>query len=157
MIEIRNLTRVQIDENFLKRIAKSVFKNEVYSEAKRSVKNEGVKKLELSIALVGCSRMKKLNKIYRHKNRITDVLAFGENPCLAGRQEKLDELGFGEIAICLREVRKNAKRYGTTFKKELIRVLIHGILHLLGFNHQSLKEAKKMKQKEEYYFSAGYV
>jgi len=138
MIEIRNLTGVQINENFLKRITKLVFKK------------EGVKKLELSIALVGYSRMKKLNKTYRHKNRITDVLAFGEN-------QKLDELGFGEVVICLREVKKNAKRYGTTFKKELTRVLIHGILHIFGYNHQSFKEAKKMKQKEEYYLSRKYV
>jgi len=60
----------------------------------------------------------------------------------------------GEIVICLREVKKNARRFNSTFKKELVRVLIHGILHLLGYDHEKLeKEAEKMEEKENYYLS----
>ena len=72
---------------------------------------------------------------------MTDVLAFPNK-----------NLGLGEIVVCLREVKKNAKRYNSTFEKELARVLIHGILHLLGYNHEkNTIEAKKMKEKEESY------
>jgi probable rRNA maturation factor len=93
----------------------------------------------LSIALVGQGRIRELNKKYRGKNRATDVLAFPGN-------------GLGEIVICLREVKKNAKRFGSIFKKELARVLIHGILHLLGYNHERSKtETKKMEEKQNYY------
>ncbi len=126
MIEINNLTAVAVDEDFLKEVAKNVLKGEKKKET-------GV-----SIVLVGQEKMKKFNKKYRGKNRVTDVLSFGN--------------GLNEIVIYLREVKKNAKRYKSTFKKELGRVLIHGILHLFGYDHEkSESESKKMQEKEEYY------
>ena len=129
MIEINNLTTVQrmINEEFLKKVAKKV------------LKGEGKKELELSIVLVGSGRIKELNKKYRKKNKVADVLSFLYN-------------GSGEIVICLREVKKNAERYKSTFEKELSRVLIHGILHLLGEDHEISKEkAKVMEKKQENY------
>lgn len=132
MIEINNLTTSPVDENFLKKVAKAVLKGKSASRRKKN--------LGLSIALVGPGRIKELNKKYRKKNKVTDVLTFGE--------------GLNEIVICLREVKKNAKGFKSTFKKELARVLIHGILHLLGYNHEKdTKEAEKMEEKQNYYLS----
>ena len=85
MIEVNNLTAVQVDEEFLKKIAQ------------KALEGENKKASELSIALVGQGRIRELNKRYRGKNRATDVLAFPNR-----------ELGLGEIVICLREVKKNA-------------------------------------------------
>jgi len=131
MIEINNLTTVQVDEEFLKRVAKKV------------LEGENKEKADLSIALVGQGRMRTLNKKYLGKNRVTDVLAFPAK-----------ELGLGETVICLREVKKNAKRFGERFEKELARVFIHGILHLLGYDHERNKAAaRKMEEKQEYYLS----
>ena len=127
MIEINNLTTNQVDEDFLKKITKIVLENEKKSES------------DLSIALVGQGRMRELNKKYRGKNRVTDVLSFSGN-------------GLGEIVICLREVKKNAKRFNSTFKKELATCLIHGILHLLGYDHEiSEEKARLMEKKQNYY------
>jgi len=144
MIEINNLTTNPIDENFLKKIVKKVLEGEN-------------KKRDLSIALVGQDRMRELNKKYRGKNRVTDVLAFGQNKKLKIKNQKFPILlksELGEVVICLQEVKKNAKRFGEKFEKELARVLIHGILHLLGYNHEkSKKGAEKMKKKEKYYLS----
>ena len=129
MIEINNLTTAVVDEDFLKKVAEIV------------LEGEKTKEVELSIALVGQGRIRELNKRYRGKNRATDVLAFPNN-----------EFGLGEIAICLREVKKNAKRFGSVFEKELVRVLIHGILHLLGYDHEiSPKREKEMETKQNYY------
>lgn len=122
MIEINNLTTVSVDEEFLKRVAKKV------------LKSENRKEIDLSIVFVGEARMRKFNKKYRGKNKVTDVLSFGQ--------------GLNEIVVCLREIKKNAKIYDSTFKKELARVLIHAILHLSGYNH------KEMQDKEEYYAKA---
>ena len=122
MIEINNLTTSKIDEEFVKGVAKKV------------LKGENRKEIDLSIAFVGEARMRKLNKKYRGKNKVTDVLSFGQ--------------GLNEIVVCLREIKKNAKTYNSTFKKELARVLIHAILHLSGYDH------KKMQDKEEYYVKA---
>ena len=129
MIEINNLTTVSLDEEFLKRIASKV------------LEKENRKKADLSIALVGQGRIRALNKKYRGKNRVTDVLAFPGN-------------GLGEIVICLREVKKNAKRFNLAFEKELTRVLIHGILHFFRYNHEkSETAAKEMAEKENYYLN----
>ena len=129
MIEINNLTTTVVDEDFLKKTAKIV------------TDGEKKKAIELSIALVRQGRIRELNKRYRGKNRVTDVLSFSYD-------------GSGDIVICLGEVKKNAKRFGTTFEKELSKVLIHGILHLLDYDHEkNEKEAEKMRKKEEYYLS----
>lgn len=128
MIEINNLTTNPVDEEFLKKIIEKVLEGESASWRK--------KEANLSIVLVGQGRIRELNKRYRGKNRATDVLAFPNQ-----------ELGLGEIVICLSEVKKNAKRFSSTFEKELARILIHGILHLLGYDHEKLEaEAKKVEE-----------
>ncbi len=112
--------------------------------------------LDLSIALVGSAKIRKLNKIYLKKNRVTDTLAFSENSKfkISTVSTHQPPKSLGEIVICLREVKKNAKRFGQSYKKELARVLIHGILHLLGYDHEiSKKRAKEMEIKQEYYLS----
>lgn len=145
MIEINNLTTNPVDEDFLKKIVSIVLKGEKI-----------VKEVELSIALIGSGRMRKINRRYRGKNRVTDVLAFPESKILlekfkVGVVKKVQ--GLGEIVICLREVKKNAKRFNSSSEKELARVLIHGMLHLLGYEHEKAEEAKKIKEKEDLYLS----
>lgn len=145
MIEINNLTTSPVDEDFLKKIVSIVLEGEKI-----------VKEVELSIALIGPGRMRKINRRYRGKNRVTDVLAFPESKILlekfkVGVAKKVQ--GLGEVVICLREVKKNAKRFNSSSEKELARVLIHGMLHLLGYDHEKAKEAKKIKEKEDFYLS----
>ncbi len=124
MIEINNLSKKKIDTGFLKKIAQNILKKERKS------------RLEISVALIGQSEIKEINKKYRRKNKPTDVLSFfyGE---------------LGEIIICLDMVKKG--------KEELSRVFIHGLLHVLGYDHEKTqKEAKIMQQKENYYLSQKY-
>ena len=60
----------------------------------------------------------------------------------------------GEVIICLEVVKENAKKFGVTFKQELAKILIHGVLHLCGYNHEgSEKEAVKMETKEKAYLA----
>ena len=133
MIEINNLTTNLVDEEFLKKIAKKVLEGE-HPLLKRVLGGAG-----LSIVLVGQGRIKELNKRYRGKNRVTDVLSFRYGDS-------------GEIVICLQEIKKNAKKFKSVFEKELAKVLIHGVLHLLGYDHEKgEKEARKMEEKQKYY------
>jgi probable rRNA maturation factor len=140
MIEINNLTTLKIEEDFLRKIAGEV------------LKKEGKENSELSLVLTGQGRIKGLNKKYRGKNKITDVLSFSSSRFFPVSGEKTEKLG--EIAICLKEVKKKAGRYGLSFEKQIARTLIHGILHLLGYEHEkSVKEAEKMKIKEDQYLA----
>lgn len=140
-VELNNLTENQIDQHFVKKVVEKVLTAE-----------ERPQESDVSIAFVGPGRMRKLNKAYRQKNRATDVLAFPESK-VALEKFKIgptkEVKGLGEIIICPREVKKNAKRFNTAFEKELTRVVVHGILHLLGCDHEkSEKEAKRMEEKE---------
>ncbi len=134
------MTKVKVDEKFLKKISEKIFKKEK-------------KTLELSIALVNPERIRRLNKKYRGKNKTTDILSFLYDG--SGEINKFDSsASAAEIIICPRQVRQNAKKLGEVFKRELAAVLIHGILHLLGQDHEaSEKKAQKMKRKQEYYIN----
>jgi len=90
MIEINNLTTVSIDTEFLKKIVRKVLKKEKISG-----------EVGLSIALIRSERMREINKRYRGKNRVTDVLSFSEKKVLGEKLKKIHNLG--EIVICLQE------------------------------------------------------
>ena len=96
----------------------------------------------VSLAIISAPAIKKLNKQYRHKDKVTDVLSF-ENL----DSKKTGELG--EILICLSQVKKQAKEFGKTFDREFSLLVIHGILHLMGFEHQNDSAAERMQQLEQ--------
>ena len=142
MIEINNLTSISLNEEFIKRVGKKV------------LSGEGKKKnINISIALVSPSIIKKANSKYRKRNKATDVLAFpGAIKGKIFSEGKFNALG--EVIICPSVVKKNAKIFGLPFEKELSKVLIHGILHLLGYNHESSKKkSSEMERKQNYYLS----
>ena len=132
MIEINNLSKTSLNKKIFSTVAKKVLSGE-----NRRTEN-------LSLAFVSKAEIKKLNKKFRRKNKATDVLSFG-----------LKEKGYlGEVIICPEVVKENAKKYGNTFKIELIKIFIHGVLHLLGYDHErSKKEAIKMEKKQDFYLS----
>ena len=133
------MTASAVDEKFLEEVAENVLKEE-----NKRAKN-------LSVAFVGEAKIRELNKKYRKKDRATDVLSFGGGKQFLSLPKEEKELG--EIVICPGVVKRNAKKYNLTFKKELARVLIHGILHLCGYEHEKGKaKAEKMKKREEHYF-----
>ena len=100
------------------------------------------KKIEVSLNLVGEAKIKALNKKYRNKNKVTDVLSF---PLQEARFKKYDILPLGDIFICLPFAVKESERQSIGLKKELAWLTIHGFLHLLGYDHEkSANDKKKM-------------
>lgn len=141
MLKINNLTSNDIDEDFLKEAAQKVLKEE---------QEEG----KISLAIVGENRIRKLNKRYRGKNKVTDVLSFPEQEVKIEKFKigpKEQTKGLGEIVICLKRVKKNARRNDKEVKEEFGLVLIHGVLHLLGYDHQEEGETQEMEQKQQQY------
>ncbi|RJQ31435.1 rRNA maturation RNase YbeY [Candidatus Parcubacteria bacterium] len=100
----------------------------------------------LSLAIVSASEMKKLNRLYRKKNSVTDVLSFSEKET-RGFLVEPDYLG--EIVICLSQAEKQSRQRKIKLSEELAHLFAHGLLHLIGFNHQREKEAKKMANLEK--------
>jgi len=95
---------------------------------------------ELSIAMVGDREMRPLNRKYRHKRKTTDVLSF-----LVEEQPLSGAKILGDVVISVEQARRQAKERGKTLKSEMVTLLIHGILHLLGYDHEkSPRQAKIM-------------
>jgi len=95
----------------------------------------------VSVHFIGDKRIKSLNKKYRGKNTITDVLSFGMGDS-RGIFFSGDDLG--DIFVCVPQIKKQAKRNRVSFLQELYRILIHGLLHLLGYDHIKKIQAKRM-------------
>jgi len=140
MLFINNLTKNKIDRKFLHSVEKKAAEN-VFGSSK-------AKKTEIDLAIVGERRMQKLNYRWRGKDKTTDVLSFGND-------NKEKTFGFiaapdhirhlGEIFICRSVALRQARRYGCSLNEEMARLLVHGILHLAGYDHEKEeKEKKKM-------------
>ena len=93
----------------------------------------------ISVILVDDSKIQDLNQRYLNKNRPTDVMAFhlGESGGLKG-----------EVYISVERAKEQAGRYRVSFEDELSRLVIHGVLHLLGCDDESQAEAAHMRQHE---------
>lgn len=120
-IEINNQANYNINLKLVKKAVK-VF-GRVYK----------IKNKELSIAFVGDAEIKKLNLIYRGINKATDVLSF-----------KGDEENFGEIIIDYNQIKRQAGDFNNNVEEELIFILVHGLLHLIGHDDKTEKERLKM-------------
>lgn len=96
---------------------------------------------ELSVLFTDDKEVRVLNRDFRGKDKPTDVLSF-----------PLEREGYlGDIAISVQTARRQAKEYGSRLHEELVRLLIHGVLHLEGYDHEgvSKSEAQKMRRKEK--------
>lgn len=147
MLFIKNLTRAGISGNYLRSVAKISLMN----LPKLSEKS---KNFEIDLVIVGEKRIKELNWTWRKKNKVTDVLSFESGQLKKGRKDfivpKGDSIHLGQVFICYQVAAKQAKEYGFTVKEELARLLVHGILHLAGYDHEkNIKEEKKMSGLEK--------
>lgn len=112
---------------------------------------------ELSIELIGDRRMRRLNRVYRRKDRTTDVLAFPMREALTphalrqaqGRPSRLMPAILGDVAISVPTALRQAREAGRSLDDELAVLLVHGVLHLCGYDHErNEKEAAHMHRRE---------
>jgi probable rRNA maturation factor len=99
---------------------------------------------ELSIALVEDREIQRLNCRYRHENEPTDVLSFASGEVLPG-----GVLLLGDVVISLEKAGRQARAARWTLEKEVETLLIHGILHLVGYDHERREEARVMRALEK--------
>lgn len=141
VILISNEQKMPVDEDRLRKVAEVALASEgVVDEA------------ELSIALVGEEEMRQLNAQYRGKDYPTDVLSF-QSEAVEGMVGDTPHL-LGDVVIAPSVAARQADEYGQSFVRELGLLLVHGILHLLGYDHQSDAEAEEMEAREREILSA---
>jgi probable rRNA maturation factor len=100
---------------------------------------------ELSIVLTGDDQIKILNRIYRKKNRPTDVLAFSQ---LEGRAIGSRRL-LGDVIVSVPTARRQAEERGVDVAAEVTMLLAHGLLHLLGWDHETPAKDRKMRRETQ--------
>ncbi|OPY57769.1 MAG: Endoribonuclease YbeY [Pelotomaculum sp. PtaU1.Bin035] len=131
---------VAVDDNltgFLSLVTQEVIKNGGYGD-----------EAEVSLVLVNDIYMHDLNLQYRGVDSSTDVLSFA---MLEGESLQVDEeeVILGDVVISLQSAERQANEYGHSFRREVAYLTIHGVLHLLGYDHQEEKGRRSMRQKEE--------
>lgn len=104
---------------------------------------------EISVVLTDDKEVHQLNLSYRGKNKPTDVLSFSQIESGA-----MFTTSLGDVVISLDTTLNQADSYGNTFEEELLRLLIHGILHLAGYDHEGVSsvEAQRMRRLERKLF-----
>lgn len=110
---------------------------------------ERARGLHADVVFVGPKEIRRLNRLYRGKDKATDVLSFRQID-----QPHVDKHFLGEIILCRSYIKKQAAEYGVPYEEELIRMTIHGALHLLNYDHIKPADAKKMLPLQEKYLSA---
>ncbi|MDA8079084.1 MAG: rRNA maturation RNase YbeY [Nitrospiraceae bacterium] len=99
---------------------------------------------EVSVLFVNAARMRELNFCYRGQDKVTDVLSF---PMEGGPPIPANVLG--DVVVCIPRAVEQSREYGVTLSAELRRLLIHGLLHLLGYDHETSAYQKRRMQAKE--------
>ncbi|TAJ23411.1 MAG: rRNA maturation RNase YbeY [Nitrospirae bacterium] len=121
-----------------------LFRARIETLAQAVVAAAGDPDAELSLLLVGDRRMRRLNCEYRRKDKTTDVLAFPMREADGPASSLL-----GDVVIALPQAARQAKAGGHSLDHELAVLLVHGILHLFGYDHErGEREAMRMRRKE---------
>ncbi len=129
-IDINNLTNDYLNIPFFKKVVEKI------------IKKEGKSDYQVSIVFVEEEKIKEINKKYRKKDKATDVLSFNYSES----ENYFNDFNLGEVFICPSQIKGD--------EKEIVRILIHGVLHLLNYDHEkSEKDKKIMTEKESEYFS----
>ncbi|MFL5785737.1 MAG: rRNA maturation RNase YbeY [Bacteriovoracaceae bacterium] len=104
---------------------------------------------QVSLLICGDNRIRILNRDYRNKDRPTDVLSFPSHENLRKISPAGDEVFLGDLAISVPTTRRQAKKFKISVFDEFIHLYFHGLLHLLGYDHEISEEEEKIMQKWE--------
>jgi probable rRNA maturation factor len=131
-ITVENGVGCKIDKTALTNLLEKIYHGESVDKSR-------------SCDLILCSEptIQHLNSVYRNKDSVTDVLSYPFD----------DDDFLGEIYICAARALTQSKEYNFTFQEEVERLLVHGIFHLLGYDHLSDDEREEMESYEKKYFN----
>ena len=111
----------------------------------KTIESEGKLAGEINVVVCDDEYLSELNYKYLKHNTLTDILTF----------PSVEEVGVvqGEIYLSLPRIRENAIIYNQTSEREFHRVMIHGVLHLIGYDDSTKREKNVMRQKEDFYLN----
>ena len=111
---------------------------------KDSIKNETKNVGEISYIFCSDEYLHKMNLEYLNHDTFTDIITFDYTE---------ENIVSGDIFISIDRIKENATKFKTVFENELSRVIIHGVLHLMGYKDKSAQEKEQMRSKEDFYLT----
>ena len=115
--------------------------------------------LAIEVLFVDEAEIQRLNRELREIDKVTDVLSFPALELERGQAIKKEDYPFdideegrlllGSIAICVKRAKEQAEEYGHSYERELHYLIVHGIMHCLGYDHMEEKDKAQMREKEE--------
>jgi len=130
----------ETDEELEKEIDK------LYELLEFTLKKEKLDNVEFNIIFVDSKSIHEINRTYRNIDRVTDVISFALED---NKTIELDHRLLGDIYICVERAHEQALEYGHSFLRELSFLTIHGLLHLLGYDHMTEEDEKIMFSKQD--------
>ncbi|MFD2992075.1 rRNA maturation RNase YbeY [Fictibacillus nanhaiensis] len=136
----------EIDEN------STEFQELLSNVLEKAAEMEETGQAEVSITIVTKERIQEINKEYRQKDSVTDVISFAmeemgedETEIIGGEETRF----LGDIIICLDVAKEQAEEYGHSLDREMGFLAVHGFLHLLGYDHMNEEDEKRMFGRQE--------
>lgn len=123
-----------------------ILKSQIKDLTQTVLSNEGVLQAEISIIIVDDEYIIGLNQEYLNKNTTTDVISFNLS------DEGAEQLE-GEVYANIEQITRQASDFHVPLEEEIFRIVIHGLLHLLGFDDQNGKQKQIMTEKEDQYLA----
>jgi len=143
-VYIEQQLKLSLDECWLKCVAQ------------KALEVEGItSSVEMGLVITDAETVRQLNRTYRGEDKATDVLAFytlsqtgqEHEPPFVTPPDGVQHLG--EVVISYPQAAQQAQEQGHSIKEELALLAVHGVLHLLGYDHQQLEQRRRMRAKEE--------
>lgn len=127
-------------------IPKSIFKD--FEDASKVIlEMENInEEVEISVSFVNDEEIKQLNRDYRDKDNVTDVLSF---PTEMNYHIEGIPVILGDVVICLKRAKEQSEEFGHSFERELVYLFVHSMFHLLGYDHIDEDDKVLMRKKEK--------
>ncbi|MDO4594176.1 MAG: rRNA maturation RNase YbeY [Tissierellia bacterium] len=124
----------------------NLYQEELEEVILETLKTEGVgENFEISVSFVSENEIKSLNRDYRNIDRVTDVLSFPTDLI----EESEIMMPLGDIVICVKRAKEQAREYGHDLKREIMYLTCHSMLHLLGYDHIKEDDKLEMRKREK--------
>lgn len=140
MVEKYDLTRKKELDKYFNDI------DEYYKKVLEVLKIED--EMDLSLIIVGKTKIRNINREYRKIDRVTDVISFA-NIDSDDYDYLSEDVNLGDIFINVDRVNSQAKKYGHSVKREFVFLFVHGMLHLLGYDHMEKEDEEVMFSLQE--------
>jgi probable rRNA maturation factor len=132
--------------------AQVVDKKQLHDDLALLLQDLGYADFDINVVLTTNATIRRYNRDYRHKDKPTDILSFPYHPDLKpGQRIKVkdeEDKNLGDLIISVEYVRRAAQELGVTFENRLKRLLVHGVCHLLGYDHIKDTDYQIMLKKE---------